>query len=81
MIENGSRSEGIPGVFQATRVVLYSKAALPGVMGSAPFGYNKSNAKHIAFTLRRFILQLFTFELEYVIINKKEVMLCFFVNK
>ena len=43
MIENGSRSEGIPGVFQATRVVLYAKAALTGVMGSAPFGY--SNAK------------------------------------
>ena len=39
MIENGSRSEGIPGVFQATRVVLYAKAALTGVMGSAPFGY------------------------------------------
>ena len=39
MIENGLRSEGIPGVFQATRVVLYAKAALPGVMGSALFGY------------------------------------------
>ena len=31
MIENGSRSEGIPGVFQVTRVVLYAKAALTGV--------------------------------------------------
>ena len=41
MIENGSRSEGIPGVFQVTRVVLYAKAALTGVMGSAPFGYSK----------------------------------------
>ncbi len=39
MIENGLRSEGIPGVFQATRVVLYAKAALPGDMGSALFGY------------------------------------------
>ena len=44
MIENGLRSEGIPGVFQATRVVLYAKAALPGVMGSALFGYIR--AKH-----------------------------------
>ena len=43
MIENGSRSEGIPGVFQATRVVLYAKAALMGVMGSAPFGYSKKH--------------------------------------
>ncbi len=39
MIENGSRSEGIPGVFQATRVVLCAKAVLLGVMGSIPFGY------------------------------------------
>ena len=43
MIENGSRSEGIPGVFQATRVVLYAKAALPGVMGSALFGYTTAS--------------------------------------
>ena len=40
VIENGSRSEGIPGVFQATRVVLCAKAVLLGVMGSIPFGYS-----------------------------------------
>ena len=39
VIENGSRSEGIPGVFQATRVVLCAKAVLLGVISSAPFGY------------------------------------------
>ncbi len=39
MIENGSRSEGIPGVFRATRAVLCTKAVLLGVISSAPFGY------------------------------------------
>ena len=48
VIENGSRSEGIPGVFQATRVVLCAKAVLLGVMGSIPFGYTITHIYELA---------------------------------
>ena len=61
VIENGSRSEGIPGVFQATRVVLCAKAVLLGVMGSILFGYSRRAKKLFGynFTTIFFFMQLY----------------------
>ena len=71
MIENGSRSEGIPGVFQATRVVFCAKAALPGVMGSALFGYKYSQLQKSRNFLYIYYFFLFKWELDLVYNEKK----------